>query len=189
MSTSDTSQKLDDRGIMLLNLLNKAIVASFSAVFFVSAMADTIPTSSDAAQSPAATLTPNLTQELCPPIEALTQNMDNTWSAPGGWKSHSPSFMKSVTQFIGAQWIGVNLGEVICIYSKGGVNRFPINLQRSNLVVSPVGGGWTADKGGYKDCSANDPKQCRFFSPQAEKHVNVYDEIDFYKGKPIDSSY
>ncbi|HVV69863.1 MAG TPA: T4SS-associated protein EirA [Gammaproteobacteria bacterium] len=170
---------------MSLNLPNKAIFASFSAIFFVSAMAD----AADTTPYPPTAVNNNLTQQLCPPIEALTRNLDNTWSAPGGWKSHSPSFLNSVTQFVGAQWIGVNLGEVICIYTKSGKNRFPINLQRPNLVVSPVGGGWTADKGGYKDCISNDPKQCRFFTPQPEKHGNIYDEIDFYKGKPLDSSY
>lgn len=167
---------------MPLNLLNKAILASFSAVFLIAAMADTAP-------YPSATINNNLTQELCPPVEALTQNLNNTWSAPGGWKSNSPSFLKSVTQFAGAQWIGVNLGEVICVYSISGKNRFPVNLQRPNLVVSPVGGGWSADKGGYKDCTSNDPKQCRFFSPQPEKHGDIYEEIDFYKGKAIDSAY
>ncbi len=171
---------------MLLKLLNKTTIGLLSVISFASAMAN------EAGSEPQslANINTKLAQELCPPVESMTQNADNTWSAPGGWKSNSPSFLKSITSFVGAQWIGVNLGEIICIYSKGGKNRFPVNLQRPQLTVSPTGGGWTADKGGYKDCNAVDPKQCRFFTTRADNsHTDLYEQINFYKGSPIDSDY
>ncbi|MFT3741299.1 MAG: T4SS-associated protein EirA [Gammaproteobacteria bacterium] len=125
-------------------------------------------------------------QDLCPPLEALTKNRDNTWSAPGGWKSNSPSFINTLDQFIGAQWTGIVVGKINCQYTRKGKNLFPVVLQRPNLTLSPDGGRWTQDLGGYKNCESNDVRQCRFYLPQPPKQVNPYEGLDFFQNKPVE---
>ena len=129
-----------------------------------------------------------LVQDLCPPVETLVKDpIQQTWSAPNGWKTNAPSFLKTVDSFAGAQWVGVGVGEIICVYTKTGRNTFPVTLQRGKLVPAPVGGLWSENKGGYMECIANDIQQCSFFTQIPKKQENVYDQLDFYKGKPVES--
>lgn len=169
---------------MIRSILQKISIFSFGISMLSYA------TAAPAASTPTSYLPDTrVLQDLCPPVESLKQNPDTTWSAAGGWKSNSPSLMNSVSHFVGAQWVGINVGEVICMYSKGsGQNRFPITLQRHNVILSPDGGHWTADKGGHKDCLSTDIRQCRFFSVQKMKPKNIYDELDFYKDKVTDDN-
>lgn len=129
-----------------------------------------------------------LQQQLCPAVTELKQNADLLWTAPDGWKSSSPSFLKTVKQFIGAQWFGVNLGEIVCIYIKGGKGDFPVHLHRPVLVASPTGGNWGQEKDGYKDCKSNDPQQCPFTIQKPYEIDNVYEQIDFFKGQAVEDN-
>ena len=123
-------------------------------------------------------------KEFCPAVEDLYQNNDMTWSAPGGWKGSNPSFMHSVQQFVGAQWIGVNVGDVLCLYAKAGRTDFPITLQKQIVTISPTGGSWSADQGGHKDCKSNDINHCGFEEQIQHGTENLYEDINFYKGHP-----
>lgn len=123
-------------------------------------------------------------KELCPPIESLQQQKNMTWTAPNGWKSTNPSFYRSLKQFTGAQWLGVNVGDIICLYTAGGKSDFPVSLKKPMIVLSPTGGNWTEDKGGYKDCKTDDITQCPFYVQSNEpKKTNLYEELEFYKDK------
>ncbi len=169
--------------MQLSRLLPKLTLLSCSLSALTAAVAAPI--------TPPNTYLPNtrVLQDLCPPAESLKKNPDTTWSAAGGWKSNSPSLTNAVSHFTGAQWIGINVGEVICMYSQNNSqNRFPIVLQRHNVIISPDGGNWTADKGGHKDCHSNDIRQCRFFSVQKVKPKDIYEDLDFYKDKPTDDN-
>lgn len=129
-----------------------------------------------------------LKEDYCPPSTSLSHNNDMTWTAPGGWKNSSLSFLKNIQTFIGAQWIGVTLGEVLCLYIKEGRGAFPLTLQREILAVSPTGGNWSGDKGGYKDCKSNDVVQCPFFikvPAPPQKPSEIYEQLNFYKGQPV----
>lgn len=126
-------------------------------------------------------------QEYCPPIESLRQNKDNTWSASQGWNSKTPTFVKSVNQFIGAQWVGINVGEVICVYGKSGRNEFPITLQRPYLVESPTGSHWVEAEG-HKDCKTTDVYQCPFNVRTTVRSKSIYEDLNFHKGKPVQES-
>jgi hypothetical protein len=128
----------------------------------------------------------DFSKETCPRLESLVQDSQMKWGAPGGWKSSDPSFVRSLTQFIGAQWSGVNVGEVLCLYIKSGRSDFPVTLRKQIIVLSPTGGGWSADKGGYKDCTSTDIRECAFEIPQNTKtRRSIYEELDFYKGQPV----
>lgn len=148
---------------------------------------------SDAAAqgAPAAPNSAELIRDVCPPLDALVLNpQTQVWSSRNGWKSASTSFLRTLDSFVGAQWIGVGIGQVICVYTKTDRSTFPVTLQRSNLVPAPkVGGLWSADKGGYMECKSNDVYQCPFFVQVPKKQENVYEQLDFYKGKPVESSH
>jgi len=130
-----------------------------------------------------------LVSDLCPPVESLVKDPHTQgWSAPHGWKTTSPSFLRSVDSFMGAQWVGISIGEVICVYTKSGRSTFPVTLQRGKLVPAPMGGGaWSEDKGGFMECKSTDLKQCPFFTQIPKKAQNVYEQLDFHKGKPVES--
>lgn len=131
----------------------------------------------------------NLQRDFCPPVENLTKDPDTKlWSADGGWKSNSPSFINTLSSFVGAQWVGVSVGEVICLYAKSSRAEFPVAIQRGKLVPAPtVGGLWSDDKGGYRECKSANIQDCPFFIQVLAPPKNVYDELDFYKGKPTEN--
>lgn len=129
-----------------------------------------------------------LIQDFCPPIETLVRNpVDQIWSAPNGWKAPTPSFLRTVDAFVGAQWVGVSVGEVICVYTKAAKsNTFPVTLQRSRLVPAPKPGEfWSEDKGGFMECKSNNVKNCPFFVQVPKAPENIYEQLNFHKDKPV----
>lgn len=130
------------------------------------------------------------TRMTCPLVESLKLDpKEMKWSTQDGWKSANPSFVRSVRQFVGAQWTGVNVGDVICLYIQGGRSDFPVTLHKPLVVLSPSGGAWGADQGGHKNCHSTDVNQCAF---EIENTVielkKIYDSIDFHRGKPVEET-
>lgn len=118
----------------------------------------------------------------CPDVSKLY--LDGlTWRGPGGWQSHSDSFTKAIDQFNGAQWIGVNIGKVICRYQGANTEAFIVSLERDNLVISPEEGAWGKDQGGYKNCKSHHIKDCPFEGKleKAIKMEDVYQDIGGFK--------
>ena len=90
---------------------------------------------------------------MCPPAAALVLNQrTHMWSAVGGWKSYQQSFVQQVEEFLGAQWSGINVGEVLCIYRGKDEHTFPVTLAFSHLTNQPTGHSWSKDLGGYRKC-------------------------------------
>jgi hypothetical protein len=130
-----------------------------------------------------------LTEQMCPSVSSLTQDpVKKTWSAPGGWHTINPSFIRDVELFVGAQWVGVNVGNIICSYARNGRSDFPIHLLRNTIVPAPIGGLWSEDKGGYKDCASTNINQCSYMVMTPTKPKSVYDEIDFFKEQPVEDT-
>lgn len=129
-----------------------------------------------------------LVEDYCPPVETLVRDpVAQTWSAPNGWKTTALSFLRTLDAFAGAQWVGVGVGEIICVYVKTDRNIFPVTLQRGKLVPAPkVSEFWSADKGGYSECKSNDVKNCPFFVQTPKAPGNIYEQLDFYKGMPTE---
>lgn len=128
-----------------------------------------------------------LEEQFCPPVTSLVQDPEKkTWSAPDNWYSLNPSFLRTLTRFVGAQWIGVGVGRIICTYASAEQSSFLVDLQRNNLVSMPVGGLWSKDKGGYKDCFASDVRQCSYSAIKRVAPKDVYEQIDFHN-KPAPS--
>lgn len=128
---------------------------------------------------------PSTNQEAnlyCPKQTELYKK-DQFWYGPNSWRDYSPSFADHVSNFAGAQWVGVNVGKIICLYKGLEVNDFPIALERDNLMKKPDGEHWKADPSGYQICKSDNISDCPF-SPQEDKaNQNIYDFLKDIKKK------
>jgi hypothetical protein len=102
--------------------------------------------------------------EQCPAIKDLKLNKKTMlWSADGGWKTYTQSFGTTIQSFRGAQWNGVQLGQIICVYSSKGAFTFPIKLFYNKQVVDPETASWTKAKTNVYNCL--DTRDKCVFSP------------------------
>jgi hypothetical protein len=121
----------------------------------------------------------------CPLPSQLIKN-GLFWGTPtGNWKSYTESFNQQILSFVGAQWVGVNVGKMICIY-KGNLSlSFPIILQNDTLAQIPQGNLWGVDIGGYRSCHSTSVLDCPFIVKTEKMNIqDVYKSLDFFKGKP-----
>jgi hypothetical protein len=110
--------------------------------------------------------------EKCPePYMLSRQNL--IWGAPGGWVSHDRSLTKNIQSFLGAQWQGVKLGQVICVYGGTSDQDFNVNLHQTTdlLVPQPHGRNWPNTNKNIINCQAKEqqvlhPKDCAFINKQ-----------------------
>jgi len=125
-------------------------------------------------------------QELlyCPAPEELTRS-GLWWRAGKVWKSYNESFVQHIQEFSGAQWIGVKVGKIICLYKGEEKLTFPVALETIHpiLVPMPTGDNWTTTKQGYKQCISDDVKDCPFTQQKAEEVSDIYKQIQ-YQVKP-----
>ena len=75
---------------------------------------------------------------MCPqPSELKKDPKTNTWTTDSGWLSDSSSFSSSIVKFLGAQWKGVQLGQILCLYLGPNPNDFPVGLHKNLIVRTP----------------------------------------------------
>lgn len=133
------------------------------------------PIATAASQAPAeANFIPKTVQ--CPETKQLQRNpKTQTWSAVNGqFKSYDPSLANGVAAFIGAQWVGAQLGQITCLYSVTPKTNFPILLAYHTLALTPSGGAWKQGTGSINCVSANQ-NTCRFIV-RIHKQENIYQE-------------
>ncbi len=132
----------------------------------------------------------------CPKPSQLRQNLKNmTWyvqstiktshltqqtkkTAPG-WKSYDYSMAKKVTEFVGAQWLGAKLGQIICIYRSPEPGTFAIKLISNKMSKSPTEGKWSRNLGGYKNCKGTGIiiSDCPFAYKITTPEKNIYQQV------------
>ncbi len=125
---------------------------------------------------------------LCPEKENLHKDSSDKWATnDGDWKSDTVSFSDAIGSFVGAQWQGVNFGEIICVYTTAGKATFPIAIIYQGLVPEPDGYQWGPNNSGIRDCRARYTKDCPFMiEKKTETPKDVYKELDFFKDKTRD---
>jgi hypothetical protein len=124
-------------------------------------------------------------QVFCPQPNELVKNGLYWGTRFGDWKSYSESFHSDITGFIGAQWVGINVGKMICIYKGNEKIAFPVTLQSDTLAQTPMGGHWGSDLGGYRNCESNSVYDCPFtVQKQVTTIEQIYESIHFFKNKP-----
>lgn len=127
----------------------------------------------------------------CPSIKQLTINpQTKIWTSPGGWKAFDKSFGTQIKSFAGAQWVGVKLGQVICIYKPVGTFTFPVFMYYNRQVVQPGtspsdSGSWVQVKKNRINCVSNKLADCTFSPLISEKPADPDEEAS--QIKPGDS--
>lgn len=116
---------------------------------------------------------------LCPPVNIIKKNpVTLAWSTiDNRFASKTTSFADSLTQFIGAQWTGVNVGQLTCIYRTSPAHTFPVILIFNTLATTPTGPHWRPAQAGYMNCISpnNDPSDCPFSTQRAPAKQDLYD--------------
>jgi hypothetical protein len=121
----------------------------------------------------------------CPSPQELVKNGFYWGAATNGWKSYSESFDTSVVSFVGAQWVGIKVGKMVCIYKGNLALSFPITIQNDTLAQAPQGGMWGQDQGGYRNCRSTNMLDCPFIVQSQSVNIQqIYKSLDFFKGKP-----
>jgi len=118
----------------------------------------------------------------CPSVSELVKDGLN-WSArEGRWRSYSPSFAQEINTFLEAQWIGVNVGKIICLYQGKENFDFPIAIEpaKSILVLEPYGQAWATKHPGFKTCKSTNVSDCPFMAQQEESAENPYTQIKYH---------
>lgn len=140
----------------------------------------------------------------CPSPSALKKNPNPAianWSAQtraGFWKSYQQSFATRVTHFIGAQWNGVNVGQITCVYNSEQVfsengaaaiqPTLPILLAFHTLTYQPTKGKWQyMKKQRVFNCYSNNRRDCPFQVRVKKQTGNIYQEAESLKNKSDNS--
>ncbi|MBT4803405.1 MAG: hypothetical protein HON78_00195 [Legionellales bacterium] len=76
------------------------------------------------------------------------------------WKSSEASFGDEISHFSGAQWQGVKVGPMICIYESKTKGVFPIEVQNNHLFEQPTQKNWSVGEDNYLNCVSNNIKDC-----------------------------
>lgn len=154
-----------------------------------------LPTTTAAtATTPAPSATPTSVAQsgtktiICPPIEKLIKK-ELFWGAPGGWRSYSQSFVNTIESFSGAQWVGVEVGKMLCVYKGKESFDFPVVLQNDTLTPAPKGNKWISQRGGYVNCLSSIVDECPFQVKEEKQDMQeIYKGLEFKKNQPADSS-
>jgi hypothetical protein len=122
----------------------------------------------------------------CPEPNTL-QKDGGWWKVDNIWKSDSQSSGKKIKSFLGAQWMGVKIGKIICLYTEEEKFAFPVALVtlQAVLVFSPTASIWMETKKGYKNCVSRNVLDCPFMQQKVTEEVDVYEQIK-YKDKNTD---
>lgn len=120
----------------------------------------------------------------CPMPDQLHKKPNSLiWQGPNNWKSYDTSFVEKIKKFTVAQWQGINVGQVTCVYEGLPKETFPVLLYSNLLSLTPTGGNWVAQKGQYSNCVSNDVKDCPIIIRKKSPPPNIYQELEELKNK------
>lgn len=121
----------------------------------------------------------------CPTINELyKQNM--RWKTDSNWQGYQDSFATKIRSFMGAQWKGVGIGRVICLYNPEEENEFPIQIATTQLIIRPNYAYWDDNpKSDEINCksSTSNPCDCQFSFYQEKKETNIETIVEGIKKK------
>lgn len=149
------------------------------------------PNNTNTTPNPSPTSTPTNTSAPSNPANSMLYCPQSTelykkemfWYGPNSWRDYSASFVKTINNFAGAQWVGVNVGKVICLYKGVEENNFPVAIERDNLMKKPEGENWKSDPSGYQICKSTNVLDCAFSPQEVKSNENVYDFLKDIKKK------
>lgn len=168
-------------------------VASTPAPTLAAASQTNSSTTPAAAPAPTAAKKADNTEIIyCPEIDRIIKK-ELFWGSSGGWRSYAQSFVKELETFVGAQWVGIKVGKMLCIYRGSEGMTFPVILQNSKLTAMPKReklpksekyNQWGSYTNGYVNCNSVSVYDCPFIG--RTKNVDIeeaFEELDFFKDK------
>lgn len=137
---------------------------------------------------------------FCPHINEITQSpVKMNWTAntsAGFWKSSHMSFATNLTRFLGAQWVGQNVGQITCVYAseqtytaEGQQHIVPtinVLLVFHTLAHEPQQGqgAWQRVQQGVYNCQAAKLKDCPFKVNLKPESKPLLEEVESIKSQP-----
>ncbi len=120
----------------------------------------------------------------CPMPDNLKKVGEYWKSEDGRWVSYTPSSASKISRFSGAQWVGVGVGKIICLYLTNEEVSFPLAVEQKyeQLIIEPNDneGGWSSlVDNRYRMCKSSSAADCLFFIEQPRKVDNIYSEIKY----------
>lgn len=116
----------------------------------------------------------------CPRVNELYKD-GMRWKTDTGWNGYQDSFASEIASFMGAQWKGVGIGRVICLYNSTDDNEFPIQIATTKLINRPPHAYWENEPNkDFINCisKASDPCDCQFSYYIENKEQDVNKIID-----------
>lgn len=135
---------------------------------------DNITEPSDMAQGP-------LIKQFCPQTEDLIKQETFCTTKDNRWKSYTPSTASKVQSFLGAQWAGIKIGKIICLYQTNEAVTFPLAVEQvsSQSILEPSGGGWSALTKNHRFCKSTSVADCSFSPEPPRDNSNIYKDIEY----------
>ncbi|MEI8054751.1 MAG: T4SS-associated protein EirA [bacterium] len=118
---------------------------------------------------------------FCPQAEDLIKEKEFWVTRDGKWKNYTPSTATKVTSFLGAQWSGIKIGKIICLYQTNEAVGFPLAVEQmsSQAILEPSGSGWSALTGNRRFCKSASIADCYFLPEPQRDTSNIYKEIEY----------
>lgn len=126
----------------------------------------------------------NLPMQFCPNSEDLFRSGVYWATKDGRWKNYTPSSADKIINFIGAQWSGIHVGKIICLYQTNEAVSFPLAVEQvmSQGAIEPSGLGWSALANNFKLCKSASTADCGFYYESPKDISNIYSEIKYNPG-------
>lgn len=163
---------------------NHAITTIVSPPSTPSLTPASIPNITDANQQQPSSLVPlasGAVAQYCPLAKELTKGNNFRWVVGEKWTSYSESFIREVHSFVGAQWVGIRVGKIICLYQGKNSFDFPIALEqlKNKIILEPHGQYWSGLTQNRRFCKSTNVFDCPFFFKPPENIGNVYETIRY----------
>jgi len=123
--------------------------------------------------------------KFCPQPEGLIKDGVKWVTADRKWENYTPSSATKILNFLGAQWVGVKVGKIICLYQTNEAVAFPVALEqtRSLLALEPKNLAWSALVVNRKFCKSASVADCPYFLEAPKDISNIYKEIEYAPDK------
>lgn len=122
-----------------------------------------------------------LQMQFCPKSEDLFKRGVYWATKDGKWKNYTSSSADKIYNFIGAQWSGIHVGKIICLYHTNEAVSFPLAIEQvmSQDANEPSGLGWSSLMNNFKLCKSANIADCGFYYEPTKDISNIYNEIKY----------
>lgn len=128
--------------------------------------------------------------QSCPlPVELVKKGMywvvEDKVTKDEKWKSFTSSSATKVLSFNGAQWRGIKVGSITCLYITDEAVSYPLALEQkiSRSILEPISNEWSALVNNIRMCKSSSVADCKYFVQPPKDISNIYKEIEYAPSK------